>query len=125
MRRALLLPTLTLLCFSAWAGPQKATVADLLDKGKKFDKKDVVVTGTVDKFEQRTSKGGRPYVVFNLQDKQKRWVMVYGPGTLTPAAKNGDKVKVTGKFELEHHAGKRVFKNEIVIDVKTGVKTAK
>jgi DNA polymerase III alpha subunit len=109
---------------SLTAAPQKATVVELLKDGKKFDQKTVVVAGSVDKFDQRTSKAGHPYFVFKLKDKTK-WVNVYGKGTLKPPVKDGDKVEVTGEFRAEKKVGDRTFRNEIEVDAKSGVKPVK
>lgn len=87
-------------------------IDELLTNGKKFDKKIVMVTGKVDKFEQKTSRAGNDYYVFKLVDN-KSIVNIYGQGKLAKPPKDGMVVQVTGFFQVEKKLGDRVFKNEI------------
>ena len=97
--------------------PIKVSVADLLKSRDAHDQKGLIVEGKVAKFEQRTSKKGNPYVVFDITDG-KSSVHIYGQGKLETKVKDGDKVRVTGFYRKEKKFGDRVYKDEIQINVK-------
>jgi len=99
------------------AKPVVVTVSDLAKKAADFDKKTVQTTGKVEKFEQRTSRKGNAYFVFDLIEGKER-VHIYGQGKLDVKVKDGDKLKVTGFFRKEKKIGDRSFKNEIQVDLK-------
>ncbi|CAN1534752.1 hypothetical protein MCEMSE15_01529 [Fimbriimonadaceae bacterium] len=99
------------------AKPVVVTVSDLAKKASNFDKKNVQTTGKVEKFEQRTSRKGNAYFVFDLIEGKER-VHIYGQGKLEVKVKDGDKLKVTGFFRKEKKIGDRSFKNEIQVDLK-------
>ena len=95
----------------------------------KFDKKTVTVAGTVEKYEERTSKTSKkPYTLFIVKDAAGK-VNVYLRNRPGVKVKDGDKVTVTGVYTKEKKVGKQTFKNEIDASndkVKTnGVKLAK
>jgi len=113
MKSLRLFPALFALATLAQAA-QTATVATLLKDGAKFDKKTVSVVGAVDKFQQRTSKAGNDYFVFRMKDAGK-YVSVYGQGKLPKPPKDGDKVKVKGRFAKEKTVGTRTYKNEVEV----------
>ncbi len=96
-----------------------AKVADLLKDGAKYDKKVVVVTGKVDDFKAKTSKAGNDYFTFTLLDGKDE-AHVYGFGKLSPEPKDGDKVKVTGKFRISKVLKGGEVKNEIDVSAPKG-----
>lgn len=122
MRRTHLFRLLLVLTLPALAlAAEKASVADILKDPKKYDSKEVEVTGTVKDFKQRTSKIGNKYYTLKLKDADKE-LSVYGRGTLEPAPKEGGKVQVSGLFRAENKVGDNVFKNEIDCSAKEGKK---
>lgn len=103
---------------------EKLTVEQLLKDAKKFDGKEITLTGKVDKFQQKTSRAGNDYFVFKLVDKQdkKALVNVYGQGKPKKEPKNGDVVELKGMYRVEKKFGNSVYKNELQIkpeDIKT------
>ncbi|MDX2065721.1 MAG: hypothetical protein SFX74_08280 [Fimbriimonadaceae bacterium] len=95
---------------------EKVTVADLLKSPDKYHDKEITIEGKVSKFEQRTSRKGNPYFLFDVNGKDG--IHVYGRGKLEPKLENGKTVTVTGKFRKEKKLGERVIKNEIEVDLK-------
>lgn len=97
-----------------WAQEQ-VNVQALLTEGKKYDGKQVVLVGTVRNLKERVSKKGNPYYTFKIgEGKQTVSVFSYGKAPV----KEGDRVRVTGKFAVEKRVGYAVFRNEI--DVSKG-----
>jgi DNA polymerase III alpha subunit (gram-positive type) len=113
LKTALFLLVLTTLAFAA----DKLTVKQLQAAAKKFDGKEITVTGVVYKFEQRTSKAGNAYFIFKLADKadKKLVVNIYGQGKAAKLPKDGDQVELKGMYKLEKKVGNRNFKNELQI----------
>lgn len=103
----------------ATAAPLK--VDALLAKAKDHDKKTVTVTGTVQKFEAKTSRKGNKYTTFELKG-DKQVINVYMRDHLKNPVKNGDKVSVTGIFRVEKKVGDRTFKNEVDATAAAGTK---
>jgi starvation-inducible outer membrane lipoprotein len=95
---------------------EKVAVADLLKDPAKYHDKEITIEGKVAKFEQRTSRKGNPYFLFDVNGKDG--IHVYGRGKLEPKLENGKTVTVTGKFRKEKKLGDRVIKNEIEVDLK-------
>lgn len=94
-----------------WAQEQ-VTVQALLTDGKKYDGKQVVLVGTIRDLKEKVSKKGNPYYTFKIGEG-KQTVSVFSHGKAT--VKEGDKVRVTGKFAVEKRVGYAVFRNEIDI----------
>jgi len=116
MRSNRILPFLLLSVAAGASAAEKASVKDIIKDGSKFDKKVVTTTGKVAKFEQRTSRAGNSYFVFEVvEEKDKAKVNVYGRGKLDLAVKNGDSVEVTGYYRLEKKVGNQTFRNEIEV----------
>jgi hypothetical protein len=110
--------TLFLLILATFAiAADKLTVKQLQAATKKFDGKEVVVTGVVDKFEQRKSKAGNDYFLFKLVDKadKKLVVNIYGQGKAVKPPKDGNLVELKGTYRTEKKVGNRTFKNEVQI----------
>ncbi len=88
------------------------TVSAIVSDPQKFDGNEVCVEGLVSNLKSKTSKRGNPYTTFGLNDEKGHSITVFSFGTLT--IKAGDKVKVTGIYEIEKRkAGERTFYNEI------------
>lgn len=113
LKTTLLLLILTTVALAA----DKLTVKQLQADTKKFDGKEIVVTGVVDKFEQRKSKAGNDYFLFKLVDKSDKKLMVniYGQGKVATPPKNGANVELKGNYKVEKKLGNRTFKNELQI----------
>lgn len=97
-----------------WAQEQ-VTVQALLTEGKKYDGKQVVVVGIVRDLKEKVSKKGNPYYTFKIGEG-KQTVSIFSRGKAT--VKEGDKVRVTGKFAVEKRVAYAVYRNEI--DVSKG-----
>lgn len=93
------------------AGAQEqVTVQALLNDGKKYDGKQVVLVGIVRDLKEKVSKKGNPYYTFKIgESKQTVSVFSYGKSTV----KEGDKVRVTGKFAVEKRVAYATYRNEI------------
>ncbi len=110
------LPTLALLSAVAFAA-DKLTVKELQAETKKFDGKEVAVTGNVESFKQKVSRAGNDYFTFKLVDKddKKKLVNVFGHEKPKETLKDGQTLTVTGTFRLEKKVGDNTFKNEIQV----------
>lgn len=116
MRSNRILPFLLLSVAAGASAAEKVTVKDIVKDGSKYDKKVVTTSGKVAKFEQRTSRAGNSYFVFEVvEEKDKAKVNVYGRGKLDLKVQNGDKVEVTGYYRVEKKVGDQTFKNELEI----------
>lgn len=108
---------------------QKATVAELLAEGKKYDGKTISTSGVVAEFKQKTSRAGNKYFTFVLQQGEKSSVNVYSRGEAEAELKNGVKAGVIGVFRVEKKVQDFTVKNEIdaskVKDKENGVKVLK
>lgn len=89
---------------------EQVTVQALLNNGKQYDGKQVVLVGVASKLKQKVSKKGNPYYTFRIGEG-KQSVSVFGYGNAP--AKEGDKVRVTGKFAVEKRVGYATYRNEI------------
>jgi DNA polymerase III alpha subunit len=103
--------TLFALVFIASAlAQEQVTVQQLLSDGKKYDGKQVVLVGVVHDLKEKVSKKGNAYYTFKIgEGKQTVSVFSYGKATV----KEGDKVRVTGKFAVEKRVAYAVYRNEI------------
>ena len=95
----------------------KLTVEQLQADTKKYDSKEIILTGKVDKFKQKTSRAGNSYFTFFMQDPadKKIQVNVYGQGVVEKPPKDGGVVEVKGTYRLEKVVAGNTFKNEIQI----------
>lgn len=116
----LLLSALSLAQTATDAAPEKVKVADLLKDGAKYERKVVETSGAVDEFRAMTSKSGNDYFTFTLLDEKKAEAHVFGFGKLDPEPKDGQRVKVTGKFRALKKMDKGDVKNEIDVSPKRG-----
>lgn len=89
---------------------EQVTVQALLNDGKKYDRKQVVLVGNVTDLKEKVSRKGNPYFTFKIgEGKQIISVFNYGKAPV----KEGDRVKVTGTFFVEKRVGYAVYHNEI------------
>ena len=100
----LLLSSITLAC-------EKTTISAITADSNKFDGKEVCVEGLISNLKFKTSKKGNPYTTFDLNDENSKSLTVFSFGTLP--IKEGNKVKVTGRYEVEKRVGRYTFYNEI------------
>jgi hypothetical protein len=115
MKRSLSLIVLAVAALAV-AQPVTVTVADLLAKADAYHDKQVKTTGTVENFQQKTSRAGNDYFTFRISEGpkgQEKRVNVYGHGKLEPKPENGVTATVTGLYRKEKKSGDIVFKNEI------------
>jgi len=90
----------------------KTTPTEILQSADKYDGKMVQVEGKVVSPNFKTSKKGNAYTTFKVTDSQNSTLSVFSFGTLT--IKEGDTVKVTGRFQKVKKVPPRyTFHNEI------------
>jgi hypothetical protein len=90
---------------------ENTTVSAIVADSQKFDGKEVCIEGAVTKLKFKTSKRGNAYTTFALSEENGKSLSVFSHGTLS--INGGDKVKVTGRFEIEKKVGTYTFYNEI------------
>ena len=94
------------------AGLAHITLCAIVAQPGKFDNQGVALDGVVTDLRETTSQRRNDYTTFNLKDAG-------GCGAVTiftwghPPLTEGEPVHVVGLFEIEHHAGKYIFRNEI------------
>lgn len=116
MTRNLRLILLLLALLSSLAFANEAiSVKQLQDAAKKYDGKEITVIGMIEKFEQRTSRAGNEYFIFQLVDKAdpKSTVNVFGRGKIEKAPKHGTSFEIKGIYRVAKKLGNKVYKNEI------------
>ena len=111
MRKILLALYILILLTSISIACEKTTVSDITAGPNKFDGKEVCVESLVSNLKFKISKKGNPYTTFWVSDEKGQSLTVFSFGTLP--IKEGDKVKVTGKYEVEKRVGRYTFYNEI------------
>ncbi len=100
---------------------EQVTIPEILKDPSKFDGKDVSVTGVVEGYQERTSKGGNKYTSFRVKaDSKTLSVWMKDHPTADKSLKNGYTVLVTGIFAKEKKVGDVIFKNEIDVSPKSG-----
>ncbi len=118
---------LLLVLFVSAIAQEQVTVQALLNEGKKYDGKQVVLVGIVRDLKEKVSRKGNPYYTFKIgEGKQTVNIFSYGKATV----KEGDKVRVTGKFTVEKRVAYATYRNEIdvtkgKVEVLTPVPTEK
>jgi uncharacterized protein (DUF58 family) len=100
-----------LLCASSMAAAQVRTdIQAILSNPNGFDGRKVEVEGRVESLRSRLSAKGGPYTTFKLaEDGESLSVFTLGDARL----KEGDLVKVTGRFQKIRYLSQYVFLNEI------------
>lgn len=111
MKRTFLALCILLLLTSISLACENTTVLAIVADSHKLDAKEVCVEGLVSTLKFKTSKRGNPYTTFSVNDENGKSLNVFSHGTLS--IKEGDKVKVTGRFDIEKKVGKYTFYNEI------------
>lgn len=106
---------------------QQVSVQALLTNGKAYDGKQVVLVGVVRDLKEKVSRKGNPYYTFKIGD-EKGMVSVFSYGKAP--VREGDKVRVTGKFTVEKRVAYATYRNEIdvtkgKVEVLTPAKSAK
>lgn len=104
---------------------KKVTVAEILSDPARYDQKEVTVTGYAFIVRKKKDRARRPWMLISFCDQKdrKKVINVFGPGH--PDARNGDIVKVTGKFKAKSKRGRYTYKNEIETTSKKVVVIAK
>lgn len=116
----------SLLIASLAMASQTAKIADVVKAPAKFDNKVLKVTGSVKMFKAKVSKGGDPYITFDLTDGKNK-IAVFAHGATAKPLKDGDKVEVEGTFAtlkvLYKGTPREIsFKNELDCSGKKGAK---
>lgn len=88
----------------------KTTVADILANPDKYDGKMVQVEGKAESLKSKTSKKGNPYTTFKISHTDNT-LSVFSFGSLS--IKEGDSVKVIGRYQKVKQVGRYTFYNEI------------
>jgi hypothetical protein len=97
-----------------WCGATRASevaVHSILATPAKFDHQQVQLEGNVIELKETTSHARNDYTTFKLQDASGSTLTIFIWGH--PALANGERVRVDGVFETEHHAGQYTFYNEV------------
>jgi len=89
----------------------KTTVSDILLNPDRYDRKIVQVEGKVLSLKFKVSKRGNPYTTFKLKDASGSTLTVFSFGALP--IKEGDLVRVRGKYQKVKYVGPYVFYDEI------------
>lgn len=101
----------TMMCSPALAGEQvKTDISTILSNPNDFDGRKVEVEGRVESIRSRISSKGDPYTMFMLAEDGGT-VSVYALGD--PPLKEGENVKVVGRFQKIRYVSQYEFKNEI------------
>ncbi len=101
---------LILIPLIANAQPIKTTIAEILANPDTFDGKMVLVEGKVEAIKEKISRKGNPYTTFRIFQENKS-LAVHGFGKLS--LKDGDSVKVVGRYQIMKQSGQFTFYNEI------------
>ncbi len=106
------LVTLLVLFLASAANAQviKTTVTDIVSNPDQYDGKMVQVEGKVLALKFRISEKGNPYTTFKLGGNWKA-LKVFSFGTLL--VRDGDSVKVIGRYQEVKHVGEYIFYDEI------------
>ncbi len=101
---------LLLLLISAVAAED--SICEIATKPTTFDHRNVVLQGAAINLKETTSHRGNDYTTFALQDPSGCGVVkIFTWGH--PRLNEGDRVRVEGVFETEHHQGRYTFYNEV------------
>lgn len=110
MRKSFLALYVLLLLTSISLACENTTVSAIIADSHKFDGQEVCVVGLVSKLKSKTSKKGKTHTRFVLNDEGK-FLKVFSNGAFP--IKEGDKVRVTGRYFVEKEVGRHTFYNEI------------
>lgn len=100
-----------LICAPSSAGAQVRTdIQTILENPGEFDGRRVEVEGKVESIRSKISGKGSPYTIFMLSEDGGA-VSVHAPGDAP--FREGDTVKVVGRFQKVRYLSQYEFKNEI------------
>ena len=99
-----------LLSFPSYAA--ETSVCAIAHGPTSFDHRAVSLTGKVTSLRETTSQRGNDYSTFKLSDTGGCELLVFTWGH--PAVHDGNRVRVDGVFEIEHHTGRYTFHNELI-----------
>lgn len=111
MKRIFLTLSILILPSSISIACENTTVSAIVADSHKFDGKVVCVEGSVSRLKFKTSKKGNAYTTFSVNDDNGKSLNVFSHVTLS--VKERDKVKVTGRYDVEKRVGRYTFYNEI------------
>ena len=103
MRKAVLVLYDLILFTSISLACENTTVSSIIANASEFDGKEVCVEGSVSDLEFKTSQKGDPYVTFSVNDENFQSLTVFSFGSLQ--IKEGDKVKVSGRYYVVKRVG--------------------
>jgi hypothetical protein len=92
---------------------KEVTVNEIFADPSRYDQKTITVTGYAFIVREKKDRSGNPWMLISLFDpKDRKKVMsAFGPGRTE--ARNGDIIKVTGKFKAKSKRGRYTYDNEI------------
>jgi uncharacterized membrane protein (UPF0182 family) len=92
---------------------KEVTVMDLVANPSQYDQKNVTVTAYAFIVRQKKDRSGNPFILVSIFDPRdrKKVVTAFGPGSTE--ARNGDTIKLTGKFKTKSKRGRYTYDNEI------------
>jgi hypothetical protein len=103
MQRTFLALCILILFTSISLACENTTVRAINVNASKFDGKEVCVEGSVSELEFKTSTKGNTYTTFSVYDEHFEYLTVFSHGTLS--IDEGDKVKVTGRYDVVKRVG--------------------
>jgi hypothetical protein len=77
----------------------------------KFEHQNITLVGVVTDVKETTSRAGNDYATFKLEGPSGGSLTIFMWGH--PALRIGERVRVDGVFETEHHQGQFTFYNEV------------
>ena|SRR5690349_4908503 len=110
LKRAKCIAPILLLLTMAVAPAAEVSIHSITADPSSFDHQPVALQGTAVAVKETTSQRGNDYTTFKLQDGGDS-VSIFSWGH--PTLGNGDRVRVEGVFEREHHQGRYTFYNEV------------
>ncbi|MGE5444247.1 MAG: hypothetical protein ACM3SR_06525 [Ignavibacteriales bacterium] len=114
MRKTFLALSILILLTSISIACENTTVSSINANASEFEGKEVCVEGSVSELEFKTSKKGDPYTTFSVNDEYLQSLTVHSLGSLQ--IKEGDKVKVTGKYDVVKRVGIITYRYYNAID---------
>ena len=121
MKKAFFALPILILLTSISIACENTTVSAIIVNASKFDDKEVCVEGSVSELEFKTSNKGAPYTTLSVNDDNFQSLTVYFLGTLQ--IKEGDKVKVSGKYNVVKRVGLITYRYYNAVDASTVEKT--
>ncbi|HNT42887.1 MAG TPA: hypothetical protein PKN85_00380 [Syntrophorhabdaceae bacterium] len=104
---------------------KEVTVGELVANPSQYDQKNVTVNAYAFIVRQKKDRGGNPFILVSIFDPRdrKKVITAFGPGSTQ--ARNGDMIKLTGKFKARSKRGRYTYDNEIETTGDKVVVTAK